>query len=211
MENNGKGIFYGVIGVATLIVAIIGATFAYFSASATNNTTIAGNTASGNSVSLEISKLSTSATGDLIPMKDKDVQQGITGIDNSCVDSNGNTVCQVYKITVKNTGTTAVNVKGTMTLTSTATNMKWQLMQDNATLGSAGTAQNQGSEGTIVENQQLVASTGTQDYYVVIWLHETDAPQDTDDAGKDFNGSVTFNAVNADGGSTTGITANFGA
>jgi len=33
MENNGKGIFYGVIGVATLIVAIIGATFAFFSAS----------------------------------------------------------------------------------------------------------------------------------------------------------------------------------
>ena len=34
MENNGRGIFYGVIGVATLVVAIIGATFAYFSAQA---------------------------------------------------------------------------------------------------------------------------------------------------------------------------------
>ena len=37
MENkndNGRGIFYGVIGVATLVVAMIGATFAYFSASA---------------------------------------------------------------------------------------------------------------------------------------------------------------------------------
>ena len=31
MDNNknGRGIFYGVIGVATLVVAIIGATFAY--------------------------------------------------------------------------------------------------------------------------------------------------------------------------------------
>ena len=27
-RNNGKGVFYGVIGVATLVVAIIGATFA---------------------------------------------------------------------------------------------------------------------------------------------------------------------------------------
>ena len=38
-NNNGRGLFYGVIGVATLIVAIIGATFAYFSvnASITNN------------------------------------------------------------------------------------------------------------------------------------------------------------------------------
>ena len=33
MENKkGNGIFLGVIGVATLIVAIIGATFKYFSA-----------------------------------------------------------------------------------------------------------------------------------------------------------------------------------
>ena len=38
MENkSGQGIFYGVIGVATLVVAIIGATFAYFSASASGN------------------------------------------------------------------------------------------------------------------------------------------------------------------------------
>ena len=45
-NNNGRGLFYGVIGVATLIVAIIGATFAYFSvnASITNNNGISGDT-----------------------------------------------------------------------------------------------------------------------------------------------------------------------
>ena len=37
-ENKSKGIFLGVVGVATLIVAIIGATFAYFVASASGNT-----------------------------------------------------------------------------------------------------------------------------------------------------------------------------
>ena len=36
-KNNGKGVFYGVIAVATLIVAIIGATFAYFTASANSS------------------------------------------------------------------------------------------------------------------------------------------------------------------------------
>ena len=42
MENNdnGRGIFYGVIGVATLVVAIIGATFAYFSATAVSNNAV---------------------------------------------------------------------------------------------------------------------------------------------------------------------------
>ena len=42
-KNNGRGIFYGVIGVATLVVAIIGATFAYFTATGTDNGTITGN------------------------------------------------------------------------------------------------------------------------------------------------------------------------
>jgi len=37
-KNNGKGVFYGVIAVATLIVAIIGATFAYFTAQNSSTT-----------------------------------------------------------------------------------------------------------------------------------------------------------------------------
>ena len=38
-NNGGKGLFYGVIGVATLIVAIIGATFAWFTATAAGDKT----------------------------------------------------------------------------------------------------------------------------------------------------------------------------
>ena len=59
MENkNGQGIFYGVIGVATLVVAIIGATFAYFSASVTGNgDNIEGNTANvAGDLSLEVER-----------------------------------------------------------------------------------------------------------------------------------------------------------
>ena len=43
-ENNrkGSGVFYAVVGVATLVVAIIGATFAFFSASATNDSDVTG-------------------------------------------------------------------------------------------------------------------------------------------------------------------------
>jgi len=44
-NNNGKGIFYGVIGVATLIVAIIGATFAYFTATTTSSQYVTGTAA----------------------------------------------------------------------------------------------------------------------------------------------------------------------
>lgn len=46
MEENrkGPGVFYAVVGVATLVVAIIGATFAYFSASAQAEKPVTGGT-----------------------------------------------------------------------------------------------------------------------------------------------------------------------
>ena len=56
-NNKGRGIFYGVIGVATLVVAIIGATFAYFTATAANTATIKGNTAKVQ-LSLAVTKIS---------------------------------------------------------------------------------------------------------------------------------------------------------
>ena len=174
-ENNrkGTGVFYAVVGVATLVVAIIGATFAYFSASATNN-------------------------------------KGVTGTDSkSCIDANGNTVCQVYQVTVTNgSKDIGINVKGTMNLTSTGKNMKWQVLTDATTVNTSATTVPQGENGTIVANQALTAS-GTHDFYLVIWLDETNAKQDADDAGKTFSGTVTFNGVNSDGSASTGITAKF--
>ena len=101
-RNNGRGIFYGVIGVATLVVAIIGATFAYFTATATNNV-ITGNMATV-SLNLSVTKVETKdeETG-MIPMSNGMVHQAVNKAGNDlCVDDNGNAVCQVYKITINN-------------------------------------------------------------------------------------------------------------
>lgn len=213
MENNGRGIFYGVIGVATLIVAIIGATFAYFSASATNDQDVTGTTASGASLAIAISKVSATGTEkNMVPMLSTDLQKGVTGVTEkggSCKDANGNTVCEVFKVTVTNgSADIGLNVKGTMNLASTAKNMKWQVLTDASTVDASATTVNQGTEGTITDNQALTAS-GTHDFYLVVWLDETNAAQDADDAGKTFTGTVTFNGVNADGSASTGITAKF--
>lgn len=213
MEENrkGTGVFYAVVGVATLVVAIIGATFAYFSASATNDTDVKGSTASGASLAIAVTKVSDEATAkNMIPMLITDLQKGVTGTSSkSCIDANGNTVCQVYKVTVTNgSADIGINVKGTMNLTSNAKNMKWQVLTDATTVNTKATAVAQGTEGVIVANQALTAS-GTHDFYLVIWLNETNKPQDTDDAGKTFNGTITFNGVNSDGSDSTGITAKF--
>lgn len=213
MEENrkGTGVFYAVVGVATLVVAIIGATFAYFSASQTNDSDVKGSTAAGASLSIVITKLSDEATAkNMIPMLNTDLQKGVTGTGGkSCIDANGNTVCQVYQVTVTNgSADIGVNVKGTMNLASTAKNMKWQVLTDSKTVNASAQTVNQATVGVITDNQALTAS-GSHDFYLVIWLDETNASQDTDDAGKTFNGTVTFNGVNADGSESKGITAKF--
>lgn len=212
-ENNrkGSGVFYAVVGVATLVVAIIGATFAFFSASVTNDKKVTGTTATGANLSLTIERVSDEATAaNMVPMLDTDLQKGVTGEGGkSCVDKNGNTVCQVYKVNIANGSSITVNVKGTMTLNGGgATNMRWQVLTNATTINEGATTTNAGSEGVIVAKQALTA-TSNQDFYIVVWLHETNSDQTDPDAGKTFTGSITFNGVNADGSATNGVTATF--
>lgn len=103
-NNNGRGIFYGVIGVATLVVAVIGATFAYFSASISsdNNAIAAGST----TLALDFSQVITGIKSNLIPVDetmDSFATGGYVGIDpTDCIDDNGNEFCSVYQLTVTN-------------------------------------------------------------------------------------------------------------
>ena len=115
-NQNGRGIFYGVIGVATLVVAIIGATFAYFTASQSNNNIITGNMASVN-FGLKVEPVVNPGlqTG-IIPMSNNMVQKAVSNSGKVCVDDNGNAVCQIYKITVSNSSTATMFVDGYVAL-----------------------------------------------------------------------------------------------
>ena len=115
MENKGRGIFYGVIGVATLIVAIIGATFAYFSA------TISSATDAIKTGSTEVKlKLTPDIRGyktNLVPVDETTTEfatKGYVGYDG-CVDDNGNNFCSIFEFTLKNESATAYQtVYGTL-------------------------------------------------------------------------------------------------
>ena len=106
MENNGKGmsIFYGVIGVATLIITIIGATFAYFSASINSAENAA--TAQGATLKLAFDDDASGHKENLIPI-DVTLPEFNTGPfvgagENDCKDINGNFICSVYEFTIEN-------------------------------------------------------------------------------------------------------------
>ena len=137
-NNNGKGIFYGVIGIATLIVAIVGATFAYFSATyETSNTAINITSYSGFSVSLSMSKIAPSvAVNKLIPldstayMASALTHKNSEGVLEPCIDVNGDQVCAIYEMTLTNNGDSAVDVVGYLSADVndyTTNNLKYQI------------------------------------------------------------------------------------
>lgn len=222
MEENrkGPGVFYAVIGVATLVVAIVGATFAYFTATQSNTDTITGEAAAAG-LGLEVKKVSTDADGKLIPIADgtssvtgyttnllDKALAGDAATDNKmCVDKDGNTVCQVYEFKVTNSGTAAAALDGSLTLTATGyTNLKWANNNKGAGLAAAAdptTATNlNASSVTEVTTNEVFSAGATKYYYVVIYISETGASQNEADKGS-FTGVVTFNSAGGKGTTAT--------
>ena len=225
MENNGKGIFYGVIGVATLIVAIIGATFAFFSANKEDTGTIYGEAAVAN-LELAVTRVTGFAKNDtenkgiMVPQLDAHIQQAVTGAiqgeestPTSCVDKNGNLACQVYKITLTNSGTAAATLTGSMTITAaTMESLKWTTGTDETT-GYNGTKAYAAIGGSAVTDlispddaekvgTVTVNAGGVATYYVVIWISEKGVAQEDVDHGS-FTGVVSFNSAGGQGVTST--------
>lgn len=158
-NNNGKGIFYGIIGIATLIVAIIGATFAYFTAIAQSDEGAINVTSyTGFNVSLVMEKVAPAASVDkLIPlnsglyMSNALSHTDSAGVAQPCIDVNGDQVCAIYKMTLTNSGP-AADIQGFLSAEKneyTTGNLKYQLYSNDGTgytaLSSVVTAPAQGA------------------------------------------------------------------
>ena len=111
-DNRGRDIFYGVVAIATLIVAIIGATLAYFSVTASSNegaVSAVGGTVSieyndGQQVTAQAEKLIPS-TFEVVKQVYADTIGKLTTDDfetpNACLDENNREVCSAYRFTVR--------------------------------------------------------------------------------------------------------------
>ena len=135
-KNNGRGIFYGVIGVATLVVAIVGATFAYFTATQTAGNNVIGGNMATISFGVKVEKIvDPGQTSGMIPMSNTMIEAAVKSNNEVCVDDNGNAVCQIYKITVTNTSSAAMFVDGYVALaggSGTPTDYPESYMKDGA-------------------------------------------------------------------------------
>lgn len=204
-ERKGQGTFYMIIAMLTLVVAIVGATFAYFSLQASDENTIKGNAAQAG-LSLEVRKVSVDASGDLVPLDETLLEKAIKGDSATgsqmCVDKNGNTVCQVYEVKVTNEGSAATAVNGSLTLSAeTITNLKWQIMTDQSTPVTDKGQFKTTDDTELAKNDTVEANPGTKTYYIMIWIDEIESPQNDSDTGA-FTGVVSF--TSADGSGVTG-------
>lgn len=212
-NNDGKGITLITVGILTIIVAIAGATFAFFQVTATNNSVIKGESAnSASNLKLEVALSSSAATGKLVPQLEKTgttnlLQKAVTGTGGkSCIDGNGNTICKVYTITITNNTETKFYVTGTLSLVAAnMPNLKWGT-GTSATAGFDGVTTSAVHDKTytsLASNVEL-AGKASKSYYVVVWISETGSAQEDRDT---FTGTVTFNGYSTSGTTVSGVTS----
>lgn len=249
MENSkGRGIFLGVVSVATLIVAIIGATFAWFSASVGSGENDVNLTAYQFDAKLTVERVfptDENASKKIIPfVPDKVLREGQGDATNNmnyalneatdkCVDSSGYLVCSLYKITVTNNGSDAIELDGTVTTiettpTETGTtltangDLKAQIISyadgkytytHNLSKALALPNTVSGSGKLIMDPATLTVGAtpgaNTAELYVLVWLNDTTENQSSM-MGASYKGQFIFSAVGMGAGNQLTGTFNLG-
>lgn len=175
MENRkGNGIFLGVIGVATLIVAIIGATFAFFGANAFSNATAVA--AKGAVLKLGYEDNTTKLKYNLIPATDiialySAMSEEWFGEDASkrCKDEVGNEICGVYEFSIGNPSfTTRQGLYGNIKVAnSDFTNLYFAIFDETGKQVMAPTAF------STADDEGVVQLTGLAEYLLPSSLDDT--------------------------------------
>lgn len=249
MENSkGRGIFLGVVSVATLIVAIIGATFAWFSASVGSGENDVNLTAYQFDADLTVERVfptAENASKKIIPfVPDKVLREGqgdatnnmnyaLNEATNKCVDSSGYLVCSLYKITVTNNGSDAIELDGTVTTIETTSTETGTTLTANGALkaqiisyadGKYTYTHNlskalalpntvSGSGKLIMDPATLTVGAtpgaNTAELYVLVWLNDTTENQSTM-MGASYKGQFIFSAVGMGAGNQLTGTFNLG-
>lgn len=207
-NTNKSGLIYAIVGVAVLIVAVAGSAYAYYSATATDTSTVKGTAGGGAAPTLTVKKES-NASGNLVPI-DKTAEtltKGAKGWNTtsnavntswnaaqSCTDKNGNTVCQVYSVTVKNNSNTSVIYDISLTALSGAKtpNLDAVKMASNISVTSE-TSIKGVNKGICTTASVAGGSTSTACYFMVFITNLNSAQTDSGA----FTGTVT--AVGSNG------------
>ena len=224
-ERKGNGIFLGIVGVATLIVAIIGASFAYFSAQAASGESAVNLTAYEFNASLTMQEVYPTTKG-LIPINPDTEVAGYEESENSnmayalnekksCEDDHGLRVCALYEVTITNGGSTALTLDGSIVTTannastrtgaSAFSNLQYRdVTESNGvySIGTTGTSLATTAGGSISLGQITVQPGTPTTKYILIYLNENG--DQSAEMGATFQGQVVYASEGANTNRLTG-------
>lgn len=220
-QSSNKKMFYLFVACISLSVIIIGATFAYFTASVKNND-ISGKSASTR-FSLNVTRVTTiDLIKGLIPMRNEESPNAAV---KKCEDDLGYAGCQIYKITVTLSDEEAVSVDGYITTNKkvgvetrfsrvytddneqtfytdyTAEDFKdpnfvqsdYIKTGNDISLDNNSLNPNDNYESLFINNETLSKENTSKVFYVMIWVYDNGTSQDELQGMKDaFTGQVTF-------------------
>lgn len=199
-NNEGKGLFYGVIGVATLIVAIIGATFAWFTATADSETQTVVKTGTlsiayvssgeGSGRVVDASNLKPATTAQVLAAYNAGTCRYVDEVSNA-----DETICAFAKVTVKNTGSLYANIDADFNITMNEY-VDSKLMYSVFTTDPVSLTGNAVGSTITLPSAQAVAPNGTSTFTVLLWLDESAVNSGKmDNSNKTFTASINVEAV----------------
>ena len=204
-----KTVIISIIIVIIIIAVVIGATYAYLTASSTNSGNIVGSTYTSN-FGIEVYEIQKSTS--LIPLSDDLITTAVSKTNNKCLDNDGQEICSLYKLDIINNGI-AVDLQGfirTSTSTYTSDNLKYMVFTSNGNTFVPITdvltlSHNSGDtvyfkkDGNNYITKMFDGSTTPQTvtYYIVFWISEIEGEQN-EDQSKIFDCKIGFESIYGD-------------
>ena len=190
---------YIILLLIIFMILVMGTTYSYLAYNYQNDSVIKGQVVSVN-VDLSVELVVGSNKG-MVPMKDEGLADALkgTGGESACVDANGNLSCQVYKITLTNKGSKIKNLKGIISLynkddDSYYENLKWRELSNETTVKSD--SKIHGMTNSTLMRDLTLSSGETKDYYIAVYVQESDYEQNYYSDGGRFSGTVTVKTPN---------------
>lgn len=208
MKHLSRTAVYFLVGCITLVLVVVGATYAYFTANAVDANTVKGNSATVTfGLSVERETTVDMAFG-LVPMKNK---QAPNAAKQKCYDDLGNAGCQMYKITVNADSNTVMFLDGYIVVTPADPLLETRFTEiyteDGNNFYTSFTNEQYASEGFVesdyiksgkrgsdpelplnrtddfeclfIRNQRIGGDVGRQlVFYVMIWVYDNNESQD---------------------------------
>ena len=198
-----------IIIIVMLFIMLLGGTFAYYAYSGSNSI-FTGNMGKVD-LTLTVTKVlpNTNKVDDILVVNTSELA---ANFNSGCIDEDGEfALCQLYRINLVNaSGSINTDVKGSIKFNNELTpNLSWVLLEGGYSASTNYTSELIGnnfntssSDYAVFEDSYLLKSGSSVDYYILVWINETDGEQN--DMGA-YSGTIRFEDSN--GG---GVTAEFG-